>query len=251
MYNLAMPKDLGWPKYQIQQNEHAMTPLTSASQDYLKAIYELSERHGRATTSQLADSLDVKPASVTGMVQKMAQDDPPLVEYQKHYGVTLTSDGERAALEMVRHHRLLELFLVKVLGYSWDEVHEEAERLEHVISEDMERRIAAVLGNPRWDPHGHPIPNADLEIAPTRGFPMSDLRDGQKAIIRHVADEDPELLRYLGRRGLHPDVEVVVAEYVPFDSNLHIQLADQAEVIVLGERITDAIFVDLISAETL
>lgn len=223
--------------------------ISSASQDYLKAIYDLTERHGRATTTQLAEQLDVRPASVTGMLQKMAQEEPPLIEYRKHYGVTLTAEGERAALELVRHHRLLELFLVKVLGYSWDEVHAEAERLEHVISEDMERRIAAVLGNPRWDPHGHPIPTVDLEIAPLRGFPMSELRPGQRAVIRHVADEEPELLRYLDSHGLRPNVELSVMDYVPFDGTLHVRLASRSEALVLGERITADIYVELISRE--
>lgn len=227
-----------------------ISSISSASQDYLKAIYELTERHGRATTTQLAEQLDVRPASVTGMLQKMALEDPPLIEYRKHYGVTLTDDGERAALELVRHHRLLELFLVKILGYAWDEVHDEAERLEHVISEDMERRIAAVLGNPRWDPHGHPIPTVDLEIAPLRGFPMSDLRRGQRAVIRHVTDEDPELLRYLDSQGLRPNAFVTVTGYVPFDKTLHVQLGSSGESIVLGERITAEIYVELVIDES-
>ena len=150
--------------------------ISPAAQDYLKVIYDLTDESGRATTSQIADYLQVKPASVTGMLQKMAKEEPPLVEYKKHKGVILTLEGKKAALEIMRHHRLVESFLHEILGYSWDEVHEEAERLEHVISEDMERRMAAVLGNPSRDPHGQLIPNHNLELLPNTDFPMDELR---------------------------------------------------------------------------
>lgn len=223
--------------------------ISPASQDYLKTIYDLTERHGRATTSQIADQLDVRPASVTGMLQKMAQEEPPLVSYKKHQGATLTPEGRRAALEIMRHHRLLELFLHEVLGYAWDEVHEEAERLEHVISEDMERRIAEVLGNPRRDPHGQPIPTHDLRMLPTRDFPMSDLRKGQEAVIQRVQDDDPELLRYLDHLGLRPRVEFCVVDYVPFDQNMHVQIAGQTAVVVIGPAITDILYVELVAEE--
>ena len=130
------------------------TVLTQSTQDYLKHIFELTENGSAASTNDLASRLGVRPASVTGMVQKLALAEPPLVEYHKHQGVTLTPEGEQAALEVLRHHRLLESWLVQSLGYSWDEVHEEACRLEHVISEDFEARMAAALGNPERDPHG-------------------------------------------------------------------------------------------------
>jgi DtxR family Mn-dependent transcriptional regulator len=220
--------------------------ISSASQDYLKAIYDLSEQYGRASTSQIAEQLQIKPASVTGMLQKMAQEDPPLVTYKKHQGVTLTPEGELAALEMVRHHRLIELFLHKILGYSWDEVHDEAERLEHVISEDMERRMAAVLGNPKRDPHGQPIPTQELIIAPLLDMPMNALRPGQKAVVRRVNDSDADLLRYLDSLGLHPQAHVSVHDYVPFDQTLRVHVEDQAKEVVLGPRITEAIFVELV-----
>ena len=198
--------------------------ISPASQDYLKVIYDLTEEHGRATTSQIAGQLEVKPASVTGMLQKLAKDEPPLVDYKKHQGVTLTCEGEKAALEIMRHHRLLESFLHEILGYSWDEVHEEAERLEHVISEDMERRMAAVLGNPSRDPHGQPIPNQDLEITPFSDTPINELRPGQAAIVRRVQDNDPELLRYLADLGLQPGAKLTAVAYVPFDQTLHVQI---------------------------
>jgi DtxR family Mn-dependent transcriptional regulator len=223
------------------------TTISPASQDYLKTIYELSERYGRASTSQIADQLAIKPASVTGMLQKMAQEEPPLVTYKKHQGVTLTPEGEKAALEIVRHHRLIELFLHEVLGYSWDEVHDEAERLEHVISEDMERRMAAVLGNPKRDPHGHPIPTQELTIAAMTDIPMSDLRPGETAIVERVHDTDSELLRYLDSLDLRPGAVVKVVSYVPFDQTLHVQVESHPEIVVLGPRITREVFVELLN----
>ncbi len=222
------------------------TTISPASQDYLKAIYELSERDGRASTSRIADQLAIKPASVTGMLQKMAQDEPPLVTYRKHQGVTLTQEGERAALEIVRHHRLIESFLHEILGYSWDEVHEEAERLEHVISEDMERRMAAVLGNPKRDPHGHPIPTQELTIAEMTDVPLCDLRQGETAVVERVHDSDSELLRYLDSLELRPLAKVRVVNYVPFDQTIHVQIGEQPDVVVLGPRINREVFVRIV-----
>ncbi len=147
--------------------------ITISIQDYLKNIYELTENGESASTNALAKKMNVRAPSVTGMVQKMASSKPALVEYQKHQGVTLTREGKRAALEVIRHHRLLEAWLVQTLGYSWDEVHEEAERLEHVISEDFERRIAAAMGHPVRDPHGELIPTEDLTMPVDRSTPLS------------------------------------------------------------------------------
>ena len=152
-----------------------------------------------------------------------------------------------AALEIVRHHRLIELFLHEILGYSWDEVHEEAERLEHVISEDMERRMAAVLGNPERDPHGHPIPTQELTIATMTDMPMSDLRPGQEAVVQRVHDTDSELLRYLDNLGLRPSSRVKAINYVPFDQTLHVKIEALPEVVVLGPRITREVFVELLN----
>ena len=219
--------------------------ISPATQDYLKVIYDLTKESGRASTSQISDCLEVKPASVTGMLQKMARDEPPLVEYKKHKGVVLTGEGERAALEIMRHHRLVESFLHEILGYSWDEVHAEAERLEHVISEDMERRMAAVLGNPSRDPHGQPIPNQNLEMLPISDFPMNELRPSQEAIVRRVQDDDPELLRYLADLGLQPGVKITTVAYVPFDQTLRVQISGHEDTAVLGPSITGEIFVEL------
>lgn len=222
-----------------------ISKISPATQDYLKVIYDLTQGSGRATTSEIADYLAVRPASVTGMLQKMAKEDPPLVEYKKHKGVTLTDEGSQAALEIMRHHRLVETFLHDILGYSWDEVHEEAERLEHVISEDMEKRIAAVLGNPSRDPHGQPIPDQNLKLRPNSDISMSKLRPGQTAIIRRVHDDDPELLRYLADLGLQPGVNITTAAYISFDQTLHVQIAGNRETAVLGPSITGKIFVEL------
>lgn len=219
--------------------------LTQAVEDYLKVIYELIVIHGRATTTDIADELDVKPASVTGMIQKLAAAAPPLVEYEKHRGVALTPDGERVALEIIRHHRLLEQFLHETLGFPWDEVHEEAHRLEHVISEAFEERIAQVLGNPSFDPHGAPIPTRDLKMPSCTNLGLDQLRNGQRGIIKQVPDDNPELLRYLGDSGVFPETSFTVIEYSPFDNNLKIQMDGRDEPVVLGPGITCQIYVEL------
>src|SRR5215213_7371145 len=216
--------------------------LTISTQDYLKHIYELTENGESASTNALAQKLNIKPASVTGMMQKLASSRPALVEYQKHQGVTLTKDGRRAALEVIRHHRLLEAWLVQTLGYSWDEVHEEAERLEHVISEDFERRIAAAMGHPLRDPHGEPIPTVDLIMPFDDLAPLSSLCPNQSATIQRVKAPDPELLRYLEGLGLIPGVQIEIKEHSPFDHNLTIKAG--RKLIVLGLNITSKIFVE-------
>lgn len=215
--------------------------LTISIQDYLKSIYELTENGQSASTTALARKLNISAPSVTGMVQKLASAKPALVEYQKHQGVTLTKEGKKAALEVIRHHRLLEAWLVQTLGYSWDEVHEEAERLEHVISEDFEQRIAAAMGHPVRDPHGEPIPTADLKMPLDDSMPLSALRPNQTATIQRVEASDPKLLRYLEELGLIPGVKIEVQEYSPFDHNMTIKLKRRS--LVLGLSITSKIFV--------
>lgn len=218
--------------------------LTHAVEDYLKAIYELSAGGERAGTSDLAQALDVTPASVTGMLQRLAAADPPLVEYRKHRGVALTPAGERIALEIIRHHRLLEMYLHRELGFAWDEVHEEADRLEHVISEELEERIAKALGDPSHDPHGDPIPDRDLSVPPSEGVLMLALRPPARGVVRRVLNEDRELLRFLDSRGLRPGAQVEVLSYSEFDRNLRVRVADQEEPIMLGERVTRQIVVE-------
>ena len=217
-------------------------PLTQSIQDYLKHIFELSEDGTPASTNDLAARLGVAPASVTGMVQKLASTEPPLVDYRKHQGVTLTDEGQRAALEIIRHHRLLETWLVQTLGYSWDEVHEEACRLEHVISEDFEARIAAALGHPSRDPHGELIPGVDLQMPDDNSTPLSSLRPPQAATIIRVNANDPALLRHLEELGMVPGANLNVIAHSPFDSNLTIELGDRE--FVAGPAITNNIFVE-------
>lgn len=217
---------------------------TQSVEDYLKAIYELSAKAGRASTTALADYLSVTPASVTGMIKKLSSLEPALVEYKKHRGVILTPAGEKVALETLRHHRLLEVFLHEILGYPWDEVHEEADRLEHVISEKFEARIAAALGHPKHDPHGDPIPNLDLTLPDTTTLCLNELRPGDVAIIRRVRDTDPDLLRYLSERGITPEAQVSIIEYSEFDDNIHLKVKNHKEIVVLGPRITTEIFVE-------
>jgi DtxR family Mn-dependent transcriptional regulator len=218
--------------------------LTHAVEDYLKAIYLLTNEFGRATTTQIANQLDVKPGSVTGMIQKMAATSPPLVDYQKHRGVVLTPQGEAVALEIIRHHRLLELFLHETLGYSWDMVHGEADRLEHVISEDFEERIAEVLGDPSHDPHGDPIPTRDFQMPAASTLQLSALRPGQQASIQWVDSSDPELLRYLSSMGLVPQASLEVLDYSEYDGNLTLKVRGQAETFVLGPRVTAQIYME-------
>jgi len=217
--------------------------LTDSIQDYLKTIYELTAHGQPASTTALAARLGIAPASVTGMLQRLAATEPALVIYRKHQGATLTVEGKRAALEVIRHHRLLEAWLVNDLGYSWDEVHAEAERLEHVISENFEARVAAALGHPARDPHGDPIPSADLTMPPDDSCPLSSLRTAQKATIRRVHANDASLLRHLEDLGLVPGVEVEITAYSPYDGNLSVRVAGQG-VAVLGPAITDNIFVE-------
>jgi DtxR family Mn-dependent transcriptional regulator len=219
--------------------------LTRVIEDYLKTIYELTRSNERATTNQIADRMGVTPASVTNMIQKLAATDPPLLDYRKHRGVQLTPEGERVALEIIRHHRLLEMFLHQTLGYSWDEVHEEAERLEHVISEEMEERIAVSLGDPQHDPHGDPIPSRDLQMPESTDVTLSQLRPFQKAQVMRVSDSDPDLLRYLSEMGVEPAARLEILGYSNFDNNLQVQVTGEDAPVVLGARVTSQIFVQI------
>jgi len=215
--------------------------LTISIQDYLKSIYELTENGETASTNALARKLKISAPSVTGMIQKLASAKPALVAYQKHQGATLTKEGRKAALEVIRHHRLLEAWLVQTLGYSWDEVHDEAERLEHVISEDFESRIAAAMGHPLRDPHGELIPTPDLTMPEDDSTPLSALRPNQSGIIKTVKAADTALLRYFESLGLLPGIRVEVREYSPFDHNLTIRVRHKT--VVLGLNVTNKIFV--------
>jgi DtxR family Mn-dependent transcriptional regulator len=220
--------------------------LTRVIEDYLKTIYDLTSGNGRATTNQIAERMGVTPASVTNMIQKLAVTNPPLLDYRKHRGVKLTPEGEKVAVEIIRHHRLLEMFLHQTLGYSWDEVHEEADRLEHVISEELEERIASSLGDPQHDPHGDPIPTRDLQLPESSEVNLSQLRPPQEAHVKRVRDSDPELLRYLSELGVKPEARLQILDYSPFDHNLRVQVEGESEPVVLGSRVTSQVFVEII-----
>jgi DtxR family Mn-dependent transcriptional regulator len=217
--------------------------LTTSIQDYLKNIYELTDDGASASTNALAARLKINPASVTGMLQKLASVKPALVVYHKYQGVKLTNEGKKAALEVIRHHRLIETWLVKTLGYTWDEVHEEADRLEHFISEDFERRIDAAMGHPLRDPHGELIPTADLKMPTEDATPLSKLRPDCMGTIQCVKAADPNLLRYLDSLGLIPGAQIEVSEYSPFDQNLTVKVGRKA--CVLGMSVTNKIYVNV------
>jgi DtxR family Mn-dependent transcriptional regulator len=228
-----------------QRDEDRVPIVTSASvDDYLKAILDLGESTERVTTSALAKRLAVTPASVTGMLRRLSAEDPPFVEYEKHRGVKLTDHGRLRALEVLRHHRLLERFLHDTLGYSWDEVHAEAERLEHAISETLEDRIAESLGDPEVDPHGHPIPRKDGSVPEREEAPLMSVRPGESAVLSRVSDEDPALLRYLAELGLRPGVRLAVEGRDPFDGPLVLRLAGaRGPAFNLSRRVAAEMFV--------
>lgn len=217
--------------------------LSSAVEDYLKAIYQITSGDRRVSTNEIAKRMGVTPASATGMIQRLAAAEPPLVDYQKHRGVSLTAEGEQAALEVIRHHRLLETFLQEKLGYAWDEVHVEADRLEHAISEELEERICQALGDPSYDPHGDPIPSRELQMPRQSNVRLNELRAGDRATVQRISDADPKLLRYLSSIGLKPNGALTVLEVSPFDGNLHLQISGREAPLVLGVQVTRQIFV--------
>lgn len=214
--------------------------LTQAAEDYLKSIYKLQEKGGKVSTGILAEFLDVKPASATGMIKKLKSMN--LVSHQRYQGVTLTDAGKAVALEIIRHHRLLELYLNKALGVPWDGVHEEAEKLEHVISEDVEARMDEFLGYPTADPHGSPIPDKNGVVPEIQSIPMTDLQNGQSCVVAEVSDNDAALLRHLGSFNLYPGTAFRVMEVAPFDGPFTIDIAGQQ--VVIGREVAKNIFVN-------
>jgi DtxR family Mn-dependent transcriptional regulator len=199
-------------------------PNTEAIEDYTKAIYALSSRsEGPVSTGDLARRTGVTPATATAMLKRL--DVLELVDYEPYRGVSLTPSGERVALEVIRHHRLLEAYLADVLGMPWDRVHEEAEVLEHYISEDLEALIAAKLGDPSHDPHGDPIPGADLAPPGEEGTrPLAEVEPGEEAVVSRVSDSEPEMLRYLAELGVTPGVALRVTGRQPFDGPLLVEV---------------------------
>jgi DtxR family transcriptional regulator, Mn-dependent transcriptional regulator len=219
-------------------------PYTTESvDDYLKAILELGgSKAERVTSNALAQHLGIRAASVTGMLQKLAAQKRPFVKYEKHHGVRLTAAGKMRALEVLRHHRLLERFLHDFLDYSWDEVHDEAERLEHFISEKLEDRIAAKLGDPETDPHGHPIPERSGALPAREEVPLSRWACGVPAVISSVSDRDSAALREMTRLGLKPGVAITV-ETGTRNASMRVRIGDCTDSVRLSQAFASGISV--------
>ncbi len=212
-----------------------------AIEDYIKTIYALAQDESPVSTSRVAAARSVKPASATSMIQRLAR--LHLVNYEKHYGVTLTEAGEKLALEVIRHHRLLELYLMEALGFGWDEVHEQADILEHVISEKLEARIAAALNHPEFDPHGDPIPAPDGTMAVMATTALAEVAAGESVRMARVLDDsNSELLRYLADLGLVPGAAFRVVAVAPFLGPITIEIDGTSQVI--GRNLAEMILVE-------
>jgi DtxR family transcriptional regulator, Mn-dependent transcriptional regulator len=214
--------------------------FTRSQQDYLKALYQLHGDQRPVPTRELAQRLGISSPSVSEMVTRLSSQG--LVVHDRYRGQQLTREGRKVAVELVRHHRLLEMFLVQILGYSWDEVHDEAERLEHVISERMEQRIFELLGRPELDPHGHAIPTLGGKVRPLSDRPLSECQAGEKVVVQGVSDEDPARLRELERRGLVPGARIEVISDSKFEGPITVRLKGRRASVPLG--LARAVFVE-------
>ena len=218
--------------------------LTRSEEDYVKAIFYQTQDGSAASTLSLAASLSVAPASVTNMLQKLSEAQPQLVEYKKHHGVTLTKTGRMAALRIIRRHRLIETFLYQVMGYDWDQVHAEADVLEHVISPYFEEQLAVILAEPLLDPHGEPIPSREGDMRVDDGaLRLSELAVGQTAVISRVMSADQSLLAYIRELGIQPGALVQLVSRNPVDGTLLISLLPHDLRHAFGERMAAAIWV--------
>lgn len=215
--------------------------LSRSVEDYLKAVYALTERGAPASTSALAAALDVQPSSVSGMMKRLAE--AGYVRHRRYRGVQLTETGRTTALSVIRRHRILETYLVERLGYAWEDVHDEAERLEHAASDELIERMAGALENPSHDPHGAPIPSASGDIEVIDHGVLADASAGDRVEIRAVTDEDADRLRYLDELGLKPGVRLTVQEAAPFDGPLSVRLEGAETPLIVGRDIARRIFV--------
>jgi DtxR family Mn-dependent transcriptional regulator len=206
--------------------------FTRAQEDYLKALYHLHGDQRPVPTRDLAQRLGISSPSVSEMVARLTTQG--LVEHDRYRGQQLTREGRKVAVELVRHHRLLEMFLVQVLGYSWDEVHDEAELLEHVMSERMEKRIFELLGRPELDPHGHAIPSVSGKVRPLSERPLSECRAGEKVVVEGVSDEDAGRLRELERRGLMPGTRIEVIAVSEYEGPIEVKIKGRRVSVPLG-----------------
>jgi len=215
---------------------------TPAIEDYAKAIFSLESRSEEpVSTNALAERLGITPGSVSAMLRRL--DELGLIVHIPYRGVRLTADGRRIALEVIRHHRLLESYLADALGMPWDRVHAEAEVLEHVISEDLEQLIAAKLGHPTVDPHGDPIPNADLELDERPTHRMESLQPGDHGLFVRISDADPAMLRYLADRGISPGDRFEVRDRQPFGGPLFVLFGERE--MAIGGALAGAMSVEL------
>ena len=219
------------------QDRRTAMPISDSVDDYLKALYQLAGEDGWVGTSQIAERLGITSSSVTAMLQRLSEGESPHVEYRKGRGARLTAEGRTRAVEMVRHHRLIELYLHQELGYSLDEVHAEAETLEHAISETFEDRLAAKMGHPTIDPHGHPIPSKDGQIQEISGRSLLDLEIGETATVASVSDRDPAILRYLCAQNVVPGARLTVSDKAPFEGPVTVMLEGQAKPLALGRNV--------------
>lgn len=218
----------------------AHEPLTRSVEDYLKVIWSLSPEGRPASTNDIAHRLELSAASVSGMIKRLSEQG--LLEHAPYKGVQLTDEGRRVALRMVRRHRIIEAYLVGFLGYSWDRVHAEAERLEHAVSDELVERMSRALGHPAADPHGDPIPTADLAIEEVTWTPLPDVAAGELVELRRVASEEPDRLRYLGSMGLQPGATIMVLARQPFRGPMTLDV-DGRECLI-GHELAQSIFVE-------
>jgi DtxR family Mn-dependent transcriptional regulator len=213
--------------------------LSQSAEDYLKTIYALESKKKGASTSQVAKAMEISSASATNMIQRLAE--MKLVEYKSYKGARLTDAGQKIALEIIRHHRLLELYLLEIMDYSWDEVHDEAEKLEHHISEQFEEKIAGMLDNPTHDPHGDPIPTKEGMIPEMKGEPLVEAKEQHSYLIVRVNNQNPESLRYLEKEGLMPGVQLTIKEKAPLNDTITVGIGKHEK--VLGSKLGGTILV--------
>jgi DtxR family Mn-dependent transcriptional regulator len=217
--------------------------FSQAVEDYVKVIYKLQQEEATVSTTALARRMKTTPAAATKMMKALAES--RLLDYTPYYGVRLTPAGEKVALEVIRHHRLLEMYLHQALGYGWDEVDAEAEKLEHHISEEFEDRIDRMLDFPVRDPHGDPIPARDGTVAPQRGESLAESEAGETLVILRVRDSDPEALRYLARIGMKLEGVIHVQEKQPFNGPLLLEIEGQTHSV--GRELAGHVFVERVS----
>src|SRR5947207_8596867 len=218
----------------IRSSQPPSPPLTRSVEDYLKSVFHLTSQGGFATTSDISDLLEVAPPSVSGMMKRLSE--TGLIEHVPYRGVQLTPQGRRAALQMIRRHRILESYLSSKLSYDWGDVHDEADRLEHAVSEKLIERMADALGEPRYDPHGAPIPTAAGEIEETELATLAETEVGATVILREVGDQDPARLHYLAEQGLTPGVRLTVVDRQPFNGPTIVRL-DEGMTRVVGQEL--------------